>query len=475
MSRLRWVAFGVLAVFAAGCVEQESERGPTEEDLKVIKQNILAAPPAIKHKVNAELDGKITYLGVDVDKDEVTPGQPFTLTHYWKVEKAAPDWKLFVHINDPSKKKFINADHKAIGNRYAVAQWKPGEIIRDAHTVTLPNDWGASQVEVYTGLWKGKDRMKVVKGAQDKEGRILAVTLPVKGGKAPAPAPVKRLVAAKATKPVKLDGKLDDEVWKKAVSSGLFVDTMTGGAVPIATEAKVAYDDKYLYVAFDCKDEDVWSDFKKRDDHLWTQEAVEIFLDANNDGKDYIELQVNPHGTIFDSYLPEYRKNQNDWDGKLKAKVAVDGTATKRGDKDKGWTVEVAIPWEDAKGRGKYELKVPPKAGDSWKINFFRMDKPEKGGQIAAGWSPPLVPDFHKLDRFGDLVFGDAEGKAPEAAKAEVKPEAKPEGATPAAEGRPAGKVVRMAETPGERGILNRSIRAPLSATKRIPRDKPAK
>jgi hypothetical protein len=41
---------------------------------------------------------------------------------------------------------------------------------------------------------------------------------------------------------------------------------------------------------------------------------------------------------------------------------------------------------------------------------MFRMDIPQGKPQQAFGWSPPLVGDFHALDRFGDLVFGDEKG-----------------------------------------------------------------
>jgi len=261
-----------------------------------------------------------------------------------------------------------------------------------------------------------------VESPQDDENRVLAATLPVGAPAAPPPKP-KRIIAPKTAKPVKIDGVLDEEVWGKAPSTGPFVDTLNGGPVPWKTEAKFAWDEKNLYVAFMCMDEDVWSSLKKRDDKLWTQEAVEVFVDANGDGKDYIELQVNPHGAIFDSFLPAYRKNQNDWNSKLTTAVKVEGTVDKRDDKDKGWNVEIAIPWADVRGRAK-EPELPPKAGAMMRANLFRMDQPKGKPQRAAAWSPPMVGDFHVLDKFGELAFGDEEGKIPagSAAAAPVPP-----------------------------------------------------
>ena len=135
---------------------------------------------------------------------------------------------------------------------------------------------------------------------------------------------------------------------------------------------------------------------------------------------------------MFDTYLPERRKYEDtinpkmkpfSWNSKTIAKVRVDGTLNKREDQDKGWTAELAIPLEDVKGMDdKSTLKLPPTPGDVWRINMFRMDVPQGKPQQAAGWSPPMVGDFHALDRFGELVFGDAQGAVPPAAPRRWRP-----------------------------------------------------
>jgi hypothetical protein len=145
-------------------------------------------------------------------------------------------------------------------------------------------------------------------------------------------------------------------------------------------------------------------------------------IDADGNGKTYVELQVAPNGTLFDTYLPEYRKYEDtidpkrkpySWNSKMNVKVRVDGTLNKRDDQDKGWTVEMAIPLEDVRGMDKNAAKLPPTPGDTWRINMFRMDVPANKQQQASGWSPPMVGDFHALDKFGDLVFGDDKGNVP--------------------------------------------------------------
>jgi len=423
----------VPTVLSAGCVEQDDDR-PTDDDMKVVHQNLLSAAPAPKSAVNADLDGKLIYLGMDWEPAEAEPGKDIKLTHYWKsVASPGDGWRLFTHLEGANHQGYVNADHGPIGGKYPVSQWKPGEIIRDQHTVTLPGSWAAPSVQVYVGAWRGQTRLTPKSGPNDGNGRVLAATIPVKRQ---APPPRKRYVARKATGPISIDGKLDEAEWKAAPSTGAFLNTMTGAPAGPDTQAKLLWDDKFLYVAFQNADTDIWSSLNKRDDKLWTQEADELMIDADGNGRGYVELQVAPNGNLFDTYLPQYRKYEDSldpkrkpysWNSKANVKVTVDGTLNKHDDQDRSWTVELALPLEDVKGldTAAPAPRLPPQQGDVWRINMFRMDMPQGKGQQAVGWAPPLVGDFHALDKFGELAFGDEHGSLtpPPAPAPEVKAE----------------------------------------------------
>jgi Carbohydrate family 9 binding domain-like len=419
MIRLSERVMGALLVLHLGaCVEQTPDV-PTEEDLKAARANILSSAPTPKVPINANLENKVTILGVDVDTDAVEGSKPFTVTTYFKVNQPPGDgWRLFFHVNGAQKTQFINHDHTPLAGKYPVSQWKAGEILRDVYRVALPPNFDSPDASVYVGLWKGPLRMKVTSGPNDGDNRVLLVKLPIKQAGQPlqSSGPVagrKRYVARKVKTPPKLDGKLDDAAWKDAPASDAFVNTLTGAPVEQKTTAKMVWDDKNLYIAFDNVDADVWAELTKHDDKLWTQEVDEVMIDADGDGKTYIELQVAPNGTTFDSYLPMYRQNQNDWESGMKTAVKVDGTLNKRTDTDKGWSVEIALPLEAVKGRAEKGPQLPPKLGDVWRINLYRMDSPKGKAQVGSGWSPPMVGDFHALDKFGELVFGDEKGAAP--------------------------------------------------------------
>jgi len=64
-----------------------------------------------------------------------------------------------------------------------------------------------------------------------------------------------------------------------------------------------------------------------------------------------------------------------------------------------GWTAEFFIPYELLKPL----LNVPPKAGASWRANFYRMDYDD--GHVT-GWNwAPVGRSFHEYQKFGTLVF----------------------------------------------------------------------
>ena len=175
MTPTRILVLALLVQLAGGCFEKEGWQ-PTTSDKKKISDNVLKAVPAMKFKVNAELEERAVYLGLDVDPEVVQPGGTVKLTHYWKLNTTITNWKLFVHLIGPGT--YVNADHKPVQGLYPVSEWKAGQIIRDEHVATVPADYKSDEITVRVGLWQGKRRMKI-KGPQDDEDRVMAATLKV--------------------------------------------------------------------------------------------------------------------------------------------------------------------------------------------------------------------------------------------------------------------------------------------------------
>lgn len=411
-----------LMLLVAGCVEKDPDipakgrRPLTQAEKARVQQNILRSPPAkLRYPVNADLEGKLVYLGLDAPPGPVLPGKPFTVVHYWQVKQAVGGWKLFVHTNGPKLSDFRNFDHHPVFGLYPVSKWKPGEIIKDRHAIVLPKNTRYKTVDIYVGIWRGGRRLKVRSGKQDGTDRVLAARLPVgRAARRPgqrAERPLPRYVVRRALGKITIDGKPEEADWKTAPSTGPFVSSLKGKPQLPRTEARLLWDDKNLYVFFTADDADVWAQVKKPDDpKMWTEQVFEVYLDADGSGGEYIELQVNPLGVVFDAYLPRPGQVQTDWQSGVRAKVLVRGTLNKRGDQDQGWQAELAIPLAAVRGKSKAVLILPPTVGQVWRANFFATDRSAKGALKAWAWSPPLRSTFHAPDRFGELVFADSQG-----------------------------------------------------------------
>ncbi len=359
--------------------------------------------PANAVKVNAKLnDGKIEFMAFYTEPAKIRHGESFKIISFWKFNEAlTKEWKLFYHFYDEKEDQFFKSD-KVFGD--GKMDKMKGLIIRDVAVIKeLPAHFDAQKLLILTGFWKDKERTKPETKYNDGKDRL---KLPLV--ETDAPKIVKKsinafVVASDSRSQIKIDGELKESFWKNAQTGGKFWLTNGSKIADSQTNVMVAIDNKYLYVGFDVEDKDIWSPYEKNDDKIYNHDVVEIFIDANGDKDEYYELQVSPKNIKFDcSFKGGPRKNQDvNWDSGMKYGVKLNGTLNNPDDVDKGYTVEMAIPFEAIKDAANN----PPKDGDKWKIYIYRIDKNQKGESEYTGWIPPYANDFHNLRYMGDLNF----------------------------------------------------------------------
>jgi hypothetical protein len=217
----------------------------------------------------------------------------------------------------------------------------------------------------------------------------------------PSP-PVYRCVAT--TAPVVIDGKLDDATWSAAEWSSDFVGVARGDRAPLRTRAKLLWDDRCLYIAAEMEQPDVRATMRERDMSLYKEDAFELFLDPDDDGRDYLELEINALGTIFDLILDKAYRDGGKADAafdveNLKSAVHVDGTLNDPSDRDRGWTAEIAIPWESL----KKITPAAPKAGARWRMELGRSPAGPRGRFVT--WAIHGQGDMHMPEKWGFIEF----------------------------------------------------------------------
>jgi hypothetical protein len=286
----------------------------------------------------------------------------------------------------------------------------------------------------------------------------IGIVLPTDGGQ-PLHEPVPVLTVPKAKGPIAVDGKLDEKDWQTAAKVELH------GFAPhpdeddlrkqpwafgpeLKTEARLLWDEQALYVAFECASKDVWGRELPRDhEQIANHPCVEVFLDPDNAERMYYEFEVSAANQQADYfvYFPELPQwtpaptmrefvNLPGWDSKnLASAVTVQGgvcdvisggapAVTRTLPATEGYTVEIAIPWQDMKGRAMtphWDMKTqtmisPLKSGLKLRANLYRVEahrtedpaKPAPGTYMA--WGPTHAPlDFHRPSFFGQLTLGE--------------------------------------------------------------------
>jgi hypothetical protein len=220
-----------------------------------------------------------------------------------------------------------------------------------------------------------------------------------------------RYKALKTTEAIHVDGKLDEVVWEKAQAVNLSVKN--GGETKQATTVRMLWDDYYLYFSWDCEDSHVWSTMTVRDQPLYNEEVVEVFIDADSDRFGYVELEINPLGTFWDGFILNHGLNDEGhvkltgilaWNSKdIRWAAWPRGTVGDSSDTDQGWSAEMAVPLKDM----VTAPHNPPRDGDKWLVNFYRIDLPHGAGHKGEGqaWSPVSGTTFHDPEQFGQLIF----------------------------------------------------------------------
>jgi len=258
-------------------------------------------------------------------------------------------------------------------------------------------------------------------------------------------------VARKILDSIAVDGNVAKPVWQQATWSPRFVDMVTGAPGLYDTRAAMLWNDTHLYVAFRAEEPFVEAHQTERDSIIFLENDLELFIDG---GDCYYELEVNARNTVYevffiwkDAYqrgsrfdVPQFdpfhpqavtfggdydRSGASFWYGThprglrwaflnydlpgLETAVQIDGTLNEHRDIDRGWSLEIAIPWASlhwlANGRS-----LPPRPGDTWRMFLGRFQKLMVSGQEvqphpAMVLTPHGIYDTHQPERWSEIQF----------------------------------------------------------------------
>jgi hypothetical protein len=208
-----------------------------------------------------------------------------------------------------------------------------------------------------------------------------------------------------------IDGDLGKPAWRDVPRSPRFVDMVSGEPALYDTRVACQWDAERFYVAYWIEEPQVNATLRERDSFIWNDNDVELFV-AGDDC--YYELEVNAFGTVYEAFFvwqdalvrgsrferagfdpmsrnvdllggfqdaSRYGKHPRgrrfaflDFDlAGLETAVRVDGKINDPSTIDRGWTVELALPWKSLAflfaGR-----TLPPQEGETLRCDFSRFE-----------------------------------------------------------------------------------------------------
>lgn len=168
----------------------------------------------------------------------------------------------------------------------------------------------------------------------------------------------RRIEALRAGAGIKVDGILTEHEWQRAGATDFTQRDPVENAKPSQrTEVWIAYDDAAIYFAarlYDDHPDSIVSRIGRRDADL-NADWFYVGIDSYHDRRTGYYFGVYPSGAIRDGTLSNDSWDDNSWDGVWDAATQID---------DKGWTVEMRIPYS--------QLRFSKQDEYVWGVNFIR-------------------------------------------------------------------------------------------------------
>jgi hypothetical protein len=197
-----------------------------------------------------------------------------------------------------------------------------------------------------------------------------------------------------------VEADLASWIWDEIPALPPFILADGSGPAKQQTVTRVCSDSEALYVRFDCDDPDIWGSYTWRDEPIYVEEVVEIFLGPGRANLTrYYELEISPNGVLFDASI--YNPTSRRADLEINTGWDCPGLRwhAERNDAAHHWWAVLVVPWAAVAPPGDFPL--------IWRANFYRIERPRGAIPEFSCWSPTMTEpaDFHKPAYFGTLML----------------------------------------------------------------------
>ena len=218
---------------------------------------------------------------------------------------------------------------------------------------------------------------------------------------------------SKVSEPMVIDGKMDEASWSKTEARTLDyfyrVDKPTDQQ---KSTFRMLWGKEKFYVFFEMEDQYITARETKRDGQPYLDDCAEIFFITAPDSLDtHFGYELNLNKAVNDFiFFNDYVKGKDvvykTFNPDFEVEITYDGTINDNSDIDKGWTMEMAIPYSNFGELGKVVAIEP---GNKWAFLAIRQDRNDaEGDRRSTSTIFPIYDiskNVHQANRFGLMEF----------------------------------------------------------------------
>ena len=211
--------------------------------------------------------------------------------------------------------------------------------------------------------------------------------------------PVSELRAVRTSESIRIDGVLDEAIWREAPPVSGFRQRWPVDGAPASerTEVRVAYDDRAIYfgmIMFDSEPDRIMRSILHREGRIDKDDRIIISLDTFHDRRSAYIFELNPFGTQDDAHFTNENLVFPDdwmWQGVFESDARIT---------ERGWELEVAIPLTT--------IRFDPANADPMGVAFYRSIR-RKNEQVTwphipLSYTGTLEGGMDQASQFGTLV-----------------------------------------------------------------------
>lgn len=214
----------------------------------------------------------------------------------------------------------------------------------------------------------------------------------------------------KTTEKIIIDGKMNEAIWKKSAICSLpnFYNYKKASETQ-KTAFRMLWDDKNLYLFFQCEDQYINAKETKRDGLPFLDDCVEFFLiPAPEPLNMHFCFEVNANKAINDIVFLNNIYNGKDtaiksFNPEIEIEVDINGTVNNNSDIDKGWSMEFSIPLKSFNRMNEFH---PIAEGTNWSYLVVRQDRNKLDTEDRTTSTNFKIENFAEKDVHQPTMFG---------------------------------------------------------------------